>query len=561
MAPVSYRFTQGDETWRALREKYTVSVPGKFSSLYWLNYELRGLGPLVPMSYETHWGMCLFAEGMTGIPEIDNARVKMVLVPRGVGKSALISSGLPLQRLLRHDDYAVGVANEKQSLAESFLATIKQEFEQNDLMRGLFPERIPPDFKKTTWASDRIVIPRNKPRPISPSVLATGVTATVTGVHMDLWVCDDLISQNAAENAKAGLFTEIDATNRWLQRLEPLLCAPKGDPILIIGTRWWTGDTYEWLEGTEDKPGLWGSGEPKKEYTWQLTLPNGVIQTLKLYRRGELAVFKRPAIDESGHSIFPAKLPLSALEKMQRDNPAFFAGQYLLEPSAGGAGEFRESDLHSYKVENEFLRYVDRDLNTKYVPKDSLTVLISLDPAFSKKSDSARTAIPVVGLYGNSVFLLEDFAERGMSVPDMISKVLDFATRWKVPQKVFLETITAQSAIEQPLREAFSKAGMPYVTVECISSHKGVAKGARIRALDTVFRSHNFYCTAAQTKFRSEFLSFPQGGLVDILDALSFQASEWQRFARFQSPQSAPQDAIANDLARIRANQGRAGGY
>lgn len=565
MTARQFQFSQGDETWKALRQRFTKSVPGKYSSLYWLNYELRGLSKAVPMTYRTHWAMCMFAEGMTGIRDIDEARVKMILVPRGVGKSALVTAGLALQKLLVHDDYAVGIANEKQSLSEGFLASIKMELEQNELLKALFPERIPPDLKKTTWASDRIVVPRTRPRPVSPSVLAAGVNATVTGVHMDLWILDDVISQNAAENARAGSFTEIDSTNRWVERLEPLLCAPKGDPIVVIGTRWWIGDTYEWMEGTEDIPGIWGGGEKRKTYNWQVTLPDGTRQTHKVYRRGELAVFKRSAIDEAGNSIFPERLPLDALEKMQRANPAFFAGQYLLEPAAGGAGEFDEKNLRSYQFENEFLRFMGKDLKVKFVPRDKLTILISLDPAFSKKSDAARTAIPVVGIYGDDVFLLEDFAERGLSVPDMINKVLDFSLRFGQPHKIFVETITAQAAIEEPLREAFNRSGLPYVQIEPISSHKGLAKGARIRALDNVFRSGHFYCRGDQTKFKQEYVSFPQGGLVDILDALSFQSDTWMKMARQNSPYAQNNEGYYNtvqaDLARLRANVSRAGGY
>lgn len=554
----SKSFSQGDDTWKALRTKYTKSLPGKYSSLYWLNYELRGLGEAIPMTYETHWAMCLFAEGMTGIPEIDKARVKMLLVPRGIGKSGLITQGRPVHNLLRNRDYATGILNEKQGNADAFLAAIKQEFEGNNLLKALFPECIP-DFKTNKWAADRIEIARTRPRPVSPSVLAAGVSTTLASIHMDEFIVDDIISQNAAENARSGMFTEIDQTNRALQRLEPLLCAPKRDPILIIGTRWWVNDTYEWLEGTEDKPGLWGLGEKKQEFRWQVRLPNGKIQNLTLYKRGELAVFKRPAI-ENGQSIFPERYTLDELEQMQRTNPVWFAGQYLLEPSAGGAGEFLESNLRSYAFEGERIRFIDASAKLQHIPKNALSIVISLDPAFSKKSDAARTAIPVVGLYQNNIFLLEDFAEHGLSVPDMISKVIDFSLRWGSPKKVYVETIAAQTAIEEPLRDAFKRSGLPYVTIETIPSHRGVAKGARIRGMDNFFRSGHFFVRAEQTKFKTEYLSFPQGGLVDILDALSFQTDEWIQHGRFNSSVDGTADpahkaAMASDIERIRRNQ------
>lgn len=499
--------------------------------------------------------MHLFAEGMTGIPDIDAARVKMILVPRGLGKSGCVTQGRPLHNLLRNRNYATGIGNEKQGISDAFLAAIKQEFETNNLLRALFPETIP-DMKSNKWSVDRIEVARDRPRPVSPSVLAAGVGSTVTGVHMDEWVLDDIISKNAADNARAGLFTEIDATNRWLTQLEPLLCSPKRDPITIIGTRWWMNDSYEWLEGTEDTPGIWGKGEKRRYFNWTLRLPDGQWQTIKVYRRGELAVFKRPAI-ENGKSIFPERYNLEELEDMQRADPAFFAGQYLLEPAGGGANEFKESDLRSYIFEGEQIRYLDQENKAQYIPTRSLHILISLDPAFSKKSDSARTAIPVIGLHGNDVFLLEDFAERGMGVHDMMNKVVDMAQRYGSPAKIFVETIAAQAALEEPLQLSLTSSGLPYVPIQTIPSHKGVAKGARIRSMERVFRTGHFYCRADQTKFKTEYLSFPHGGLVDILDALSFQVDEWVRFAQYGSYLSASNDSgghVATDIARIRRN-------
>jgi hypothetical protein len=54
---------------------------------------------------------------------------------------------------------------------------------------------------------------------------------------------------------------------------------------------------------------------------------------------------------------------------------------------------------------------------------------------------------------------------------------------------------------------------------------------------------------------------------VDILDAMSFQADEWIRSARQNSPHQQEWNAeghtttIQADLARIRGGTGRAGGY
>jgi hypothetical protein len=519
--------------------------------------EVLGLSDKIPMTYSTHWALSLFAEGMTGIPEIDSARVKMILVPRGLGKSSLITKAQATHDLIKYDDYAIGLANEKAELAENFLAAVKDEFATNELLQALWPERIP-DFKTTTWKANQATIAR-KSRRRDPSLLATGVGGTVTGVHMDKWYIDDVISQNAAENARAGSFSEIDATNRWLTRLEPLLTKPKKDPITIIGTRWWEGDTYEWLEGNEDTFGLWGHGEKKQEFNWQITLPDGSRQTIRVYRRGELAVFRRPAI-EDGRSIFPERYTLDDLELMSRQDPVFYASQYLLEPTAGGASEFRDTWLKNYMIEGNAVRFLDNDGRPKYAPFREMNVLISVDPAFSKKSDSARTAIPVTGVWHNHIFLLEDFAERGMGLHDISQKVVDFCLRYPV-KKIFVETVVAQITVANAIKDALQKANLPYIVMEEISSHGMQKKNMRIYGLEPFFRTGHFYINNGRSqRFIQEYNSFPRGGLRDILDALAFQKDEWEKMSQFAGYAGVTTDASAQiqaDIARIRNNMRR----
>ncbi len=166
---------EGSETWHKWRNSATISKPGQ-SALWFLATRILGLEPLIPMTIEAHYSLCLFAERNTGIPAIDNARIQLIQVPRGFGKSALVTKGIPIQRLISghvkgakiKQDYSIGIANEKQDLANAFLAQVKLEFEQNTLLRALFPEVIPADTRKTVWSADRIVLQRNRPRPTSP---------------------------------------------------------------------------------------------------------------------------------------------------------------------------------------------------------------------------------------------------------------------------------------------------------------------------------------------------------------------------------------------------------
>lgn len=220
---------QGSAEWEKLRKR------GR-ENLYWFNHTVLGFGSILPMSLRAHYGMCRFAERRTGIPIIDNSRVQLIQVHRGFGKSALVTQGRSIQRFTINRDWAIGIGNERQLNANAFLGSIKAIFEQNEFLKFLYPEIIP-NFRKTTWKEDRIVIQRTpgKPNPVNPSVLAAGVGATVTGVHMNEWIIDDLISKDAAENARSGSFSEIEKANRFIVQLPPLLTHPTRDPLTFIG--------------------------------------------------------------------------------------------------------------------------------------------------------------------------------------------------------------------------------------------------------------------------------------------------------------------------------------
>lgn len=558
----------GSEDWHKLRKLATETIPGKKSALYNLNAIILGKAELVPMTYRAHLGLCLFAEGATGIPEIDEARIKLILVPRGVGKSSLITKGKPILSTIRNSEYGTGIANETAALASTFLGDIKHEFESNILLQTLFPEVIPDDFRATTWKADRIITKRKKANPTSPTILATGVGGTVTGVHMNEWICDDLLSQNAAEAAFRGNNAEIEATNRWITRLQPLLKSPKRDPMTFIGTRWWEGDSYEFIEE------FWGKGEEKRDFIWTLKLPaqklaweDGVIdrppetQVIKLYRRGEVAVFKFPAIDENGRPIFPERYDLDELQAMQEEDPVFYAGQYLLEPTAGAASVLDPSWLKTFDFDGPNIFYMNREARPEYVPLSSLTTFISVDPAFSKKSTSARTAIPVVGTDGERLFLLEDFAERLDSEDDIAAKVLEFYLRYK-PRKIFVETIVAQVAVANAIRRRFREEGLGEPPIEEIRSHGVQKKVMRIFGLEHYFKRGIFYYHTNHRRFFQEYVAFPRAILRDVLDALSFQVDEWEKIftithyhGKAPTPASVA-EADAAGLARVKAAWG-----
>ena len=513
------RLVRGSEEWKRLRERARTS-------LYFLNAKVLNHEGVVPMTLRAHYALCRFAEGKTGIPEIDNSRVRLIQVGRGWGKSTLVTKALPIYRLINDPNYSIGIANENQTMAEGFLSMVKSELETNQLLNHLFPELMTPATDAApVWKVSRIIIPgRTRPNPVNPSVLAAGAGTTITGVHLNEWIVDDIISDDAAENARTGSFTEIDKTNRWIIRLQPLLSNPKQDPITFIGTPWWPGDCYDFIEET------FGRGEDDRIFIWQLRLPDGEVQEVKLIQKGELAIFRFPAIQD-GRAVFPERFDLDTLDSLRRDSPAFFSAQYLLNPTTGERLTFREEYLKEFEWEGQYqIRYRDEEGQVRYERIRDMQILISVDPAISSRASSARSAIVVIASNGRYLFLLDVWAERA-SPSEVATKVVELFKQYR-PTRIIIEAVAYQMALAEIIEIIAREQSLRNLPIYEYRSGADRRGKMRIAGLEPYFRKGLFYIhRQSAAPFLEEYLNFsPDIGArtVDVLDAIAFQKESWE---------------------------------
>jgi len=549
----------GSPRWHQLRKRAQTD-------LYWFNAKVLGLEDKIPMTPRAHLALCRFASRQTGIPAVDNARVQLIQVARGWGKSGLITNGRTTQRLIADRNWSVGIANERQDNANAFLGAIRANFESNEFLRILFPECIPASFKDTTWKTDKIIIERSSRDIVNPSVLAAGVGATVTGVHMNEWIVDDVISQDAAENARSGSFSEIEKANRWIVRLMPLLKNPFYDPLTFIGTPWWVGDCYDFVVEQ------FGKGEVQ-QYLWTIDLPFGEQQQLVIEQRGQMAIFKMPAVDPDGQPYFPGtpkmrRFDLETLESIRSIDPVFYAAQYLLQPGAGEASDFNEDWLKEFEWEAQGrqIRYRGMDGQTHYEHVKDLTVIISADPAISDSTGSARSAVTVVGTNGEQLFLLESWAGR-VGATGLAERIMAFYLKYKAAY-IVIEAVAYQEAlgdVMELLAKQYNVPGrLPIYEHRTGGANK---KDARIRGMEPYFRKGFFYVNkATQQDFMDEYRGFPFTKLRDSLDALSFQKDMWERLATRDSSREPlmarnRREQMKNKVSAIKDRYSRRRGY
>jgi len=505
------KITQGSEQWNELRARC-------LSDLYWFAATVLNYADRVPLVPHAHQLLCRFIERKTGNALLDDAHYRKIELARGWGKTTLIIART-IQRICGDPNIAILIANEKEQTARDFLHEIKTQFEGNEFLRALFPEVIPPEFRDTTWSAGRIIVNRTSGRK-EPTVSTIGVGGTVIGLHFDLILVDDAISRDAMENARAGSWQIMHQVNRWIHQLRPLL-NPGYLPfpeILFIGTRWWHGDCYQHIEEH------FGYGETPRYVALRLTLPGGVVQQMLTYRVGDLAVFRRPAI-EDGRAAFPEKWTLDELAKMRVGDEALFACNFMLDPSNEVTSTFKESWLRTYSwLDDHRILFQSGEGAKRIVATDELDVLILVDPGgFSARAteDRARAAAVVVGSTPSSEHILLDVYSEKDTFLACCRKVVEFCSTY-APRKLVVELAGQQAAFIEVLRRELDAGGV-HVLIEPVKP--GVkAKEVRILGLEPLFqRGQVFIGTGANFhEFKTQYSQFPRSARFDVLDALSY---------------------------------------
>ncbi len=515
------QFTQGDPEWHQWRERCQTD-------LYWFAGVVLGYGDILRMTPGVHGLLCKFTARSLGIPEIDSAPIRKIEVPRGAGKTTLVTQAWVIQLLLQDPNRSILICNEKLENAAAFLSAIKKEFENNETLRLLFPE-IVPDPKQTVWATDKITVQRSSNRK-EPSIFCIGTGGTVTGMHPDHIVGDDILSREAAENARAGNADITGRINRWITQLRPLL-NPFAEPfpdITFPCTRWYMGDSYEFIEEA------FGYGEQKRIWNITQRLPDGTSITVPIYRVGDVAVFRRAAI-ENGKTIWPENpmFTMEALAKTRMADPVLFAANYQNNPSDELTATLKESWLRFYdRPDGRLVTFNRQDGPDKPVELQNLDRVMLVDPGgfgSVRGQDRMRAAIVVTGTdlktYDHAI--LEAWSE-SETFQRVIEEIIALASRYS-PRKIAIEQAGQQAAFIELVRRTMRERLVQW-PIEVVTP-KATLKEQRILALEPYFQRGQIYVGKGpnMTEFREQYRQFPRGRRVDLLDALAYGPQIWRR--------------------------------
>lgn len=369
---------------------------------------------------------------------------QLLLFPRDHQKSRLIAYRV-VWELTKDPTLRVLYISSTANLAEKQLGFMKSIFTSDIYMR-YWPQHVNKDAsKRTRWTTSEISLDhplRHKEKVRDPSIFTAGLTTTITGMHCDIAVMDDVVVHENATNGEGrervksqySLLSSIEGGNarEW-----------------VVGTRYHPADLYNDLismsqDVYNDEGDLIGS-EP-------------------IYEVYEKAVEDRG--DGTGQFLWP--------RQQRKDGKWFGFDQKILAKKRGqylDRGQFRAqyyndpSDPDNVPVSRDKFQYYERkflklESGSWYFRGSRLNVFAAVDFAFSLNKKADYTAIVVVGIDSeNQIYVLDIDRFRTDRISEYFEHLLVLSNKWGF-RKLRAETTVAQAVIVRQIKELIRENGL-----------------------------------------------------------------------------------------------------
>jgi hypothetical protein len=395
---------------------------------------------------------------------------QLVLLPRDHRKSYIAGCYVAWQ-LTKNPAMRVLYISSTANLATKQLKLIK-DILTSDIYRFYWPEMVNFDEgKREKWTETEISVdhPKRKYENVrDATVYAVGLTTSITGLHADLLILDDIV---VYENA----YTEEGREKTALQYSLLASIAGTDSVILVVGTRYHPNDLYGTLI----------------EKRIQRFTPEGIlVGEDDLYE-----VFQRQVEtigDGSGEYLWPRQqnkdgrwfgFNQQILEEKKANylDQVQFRAQYYNDPNAAdGSGISREVfqyyDRHFLQNENGIWRLNGKRLN----------VFASIDFAYTTKLGSDYTAIVVVGVDSNfNYYVLDIDRFKTELISDFYDHLLKVHNKWQF-HKVRAEVTAAQIAIVNDLKHSYIRPNGLALSIEEYRPNK--YQGAKLERMSAVLQ-------------------------------------------------------------------------
>ncbi len=400
---------------------------------------------------------------------------KLLLVPRGHLKTAMITKGFAIQSLLRNPDVRILIANQVWDKSREMLYEIKQLLTEKTDLPKLFG-----DFVSERWREDDIVIRQRRKALAAPTIGTSGVEAELTSSHYDIILLDDLQGEKNFQTPE-----QREKVKRYYRSMIDLI--EPGGVIIVIGTRWHLDDVYQYIIDNE--------AEYYDVMVRKVIEDGKIIFPKKFQKHFDPKTKSWTAVD------YHCTDYIDYLRKRPSEE---FSSQYMNDPI----------DSQNQIFKKDYFKYYDRR-------PDRLFVSMTIDPAISEKAAADYFSINVSGMDENYHIYVLDTLKGHWKVAESIDNIFTTYLKWK-PSVVGLETVAYQKALKSWLEEKMRERGVHFPITE-LKRSTNESKEFRIKALEPFYRDGLVHHAPWMKSLETELMQFPRGKHDDEIDAFASQ--------------------------------------
>lgn len=381
---------------------------------------------------------------------------QILLMPRDHGKSRMIAYRVAWE-ITRQPDIRILYISATANLAEKQLKFIK-DILTSGIYKRYWPDMINDregDREKWTQTEISVDHPKRKEEAVrDPTIFTGGLTTSLTGLHCDVAVMDDVV---VFENA----YTELgrDAVSTQYSLLTSIMGT--NERAWVVGTRYHPKDLYsQLLSASEDVYSDEG----------EVVDQNPIYETFErqVEDRGDgTGEFLWPLQQRSDGKWFGFDRKILARKRGQYINKTQFRAQYYNDPNDMGdlriaRSTFQYYDKSKLSYDNGHWFYQDRRLN----------VFASVDFAYSITTRADYTAIAVIGMdHDGFIYVLDIDRFKTDKISEYFQHIFELYTKWDF-KKLAAETTAAQIAIVRELKDLIRRNGL-YLSIH---EHKPTAR-------------------------------------------------------------------------------------
>lgn len=369
----------------------------------------------------------------------DSKSHQLVLMPRDHMKSALMAYRVAW-RITRDPTVRILYISSTANLAEKQLKMIKDVLTSKKY-RQYWPDMVKFDEgQRSKWTQSEIAVdhPLREKEGIRDSTVFTGgLTTSLTGLHCDVAVLDDVVVQENAYTEEGR--EKVEGQYSLLASIE----AAEAEEW-VCGTRYHASDLYSKLivmeEETFDVEGNLAGTEPVYEVFHRQVEDKGD-------GTGE---FLWPRSARPDGKFFGFTKEILAKKKAQYIDKTQFYAQYYNDPNR----------LEDALIKPDRFQYYEREhlvnrMGKWHVRGRPLNVYAAADLAYTVKKNSDFTAIVVIGLdFEGFIYLLEIDRFKTEKISEMYEHVRNLHIKWGF-RKIRMEMVASQSVIVQEIKNVY----------------------------------------------------------------------------------------------------------